>query len=206
MDRVIDAAQAVAIPADQKVLHILPQEFIVASQDGIKEPIGMSGVRLESRVPMVTGAVSAAQNIIKCVRRCGLEVDDFLLEQLASSLANGTINIVDLTHPLGPQTPMIKVPEGHRKQPPAVQLEPIADYRDKSGYARWSTLIVAEHAGTHFDAPGHWFTGEKFKDGTTDTINAKRFVAPASVIDCTEAVERDPSFILDVQHLQDWVQ
>ena len=98
-----------------------------------------------------------------------------VLEQLASSLANGTINIVDLTHPLGPQTPMIKVPEGHGKQPPAVQLEPIADYRDKSGYARWSTLIVAEHAGTHFDAPGHWFTGEKFKDGTTDTINAKRF-------------------------------
>ena len=127
-----------------------------------------------------------------------------VLEQLASSLANGTINIVDLTHPLGPQTPMIKVPEGHGKQPPAVQLEPIADYRDKSGYARWSTLIVAEHAGTHFDAPGHWFTGEKFKDGTTDPINAKRFVAPASVIDCTEAVERDPSFILDVQHLQDW--
>ena len=85
VDRVIDAAQAVAIPADQKVLHILPQEFIVDSQDGIKEPIGMSGVRLESRVHMVTGAVSAAQNIIKCVRRCGLEVDDIILEQLASS-------------------------------------------------------------------------------------------------------------------------
>jgi cell division protein FtsA len=87
VDRVIDAAQAVAIPADQKVLHILPQEFIVDSQDGIKEPIGMSGVRLESRVHMVTGAVSAAQNIIKCVRRCGLEVDDIILEQLASSQA-----------------------------------------------------------------------------------------------------------------------
>lgn len=85
VDRVIDAAQAVAIPADQKVLHILPQEFIVDSQEGIKEPIGMSGVRLESRVHMVTGAVSAAQNIIKCVRRCGLEVDDIILEQLASS-------------------------------------------------------------------------------------------------------------------------
>ncbi|MCH9670307.1 MAG: cell division protein FtsA [Gammaproteobacteria bacterium] len=87
IDRVIDAAQAVAIPADQKVLHILPQEFIVDEQDGIKEPIGMSGVRLESRVHMVTGAVSAAQNIIKCVRRCGLEVDDIILEPLASSQA-----------------------------------------------------------------------------------------------------------------------
>ncbi len=85
VERVIDAARAVAIPADQKILHILPQEFIIDNQEGIREPIGMSGVRLEARVHMVTGAVSAAQNIVKCVRRCGLEVDDIILEQLASS-------------------------------------------------------------------------------------------------------------------------
>jgi cell division protein FtsA len=85
VDRVIDAARAVAIPADQKIIHILPQEFIIDNQEGIKEPIGMSGVRLEAKVHMVTGAVSAAQNIIKCVRRCGLEVDDIILQQLASS-------------------------------------------------------------------------------------------------------------------------
>lgn len=87
VERVIDAARAVAIPADQKILHILPQEFIIDTQEGIKEPVGMSGVRLEAKVHMVTGAVSAAQNIIKCVRRCGLEVDDVILEQLASSYA-----------------------------------------------------------------------------------------------------------------------
>ncbi len=85
MDRVIDAARAVAIPADQRILHILPQDFIIDGQDGIREPVGMFGVRLETRVHMVTGAVSAAQNIVKCVRRCGLEVDDLVLEQLASS-------------------------------------------------------------------------------------------------------------------------
>jgi len=85
VDRVIDAAKAVAIPADQRILHVLPQEFIIDEQEGIKEPIGMSGVRLEAKVHLVTGAVSAAQNIIKCVRRCGLEVDDIILEQLASS-------------------------------------------------------------------------------------------------------------------------
>jgi cell division protein FtsA len=87
VDRVIDAARAVAIPADQKILHILPQEFIIDHQEGIREPIGMSGVRLEARVHMVTGAVSAAQNIVKCVRRCGLEVDDIILQQLASAQA-----------------------------------------------------------------------------------------------------------------------
>ncbi|HMB91816.1 MAG TPA: cell division protein FtsA [Rhodothermales bacterium] len=87
VDRVIDAARAVAIPADQKILHILPQEFIIDNQEGIHEPIGMSGVRLEARVHMVTGAESAAQNIVKCVERCGLTVEDVVLEQLASSFA-----------------------------------------------------------------------------------------------------------------------
>jgi len=87
VERVIDAARAVAIPADQRILHVLPQEFVIDHQEGIREPVGMSGVRLEAKVHLVTGAVSAAQNIIKCVRRCGLEVDDVILEQLASSYA-----------------------------------------------------------------------------------------------------------------------
>ena len=96
VERVIDAARAVAIPADQKILHILPQEFLIDNQEGIKEPVGMSGVRLEAKVHMVTGAVSAAQNIIKCVRRCGLEVDDIILEQLASSYSVLTDDEKDL--------------------------------------------------------------------------------------------------------------
>lgn len=87
LERVIDAAQAVAIPADQKVLHILPQEYIIDNQEGIKEPLGMSGVRLEAKVHLVTCAVNAAQNIEKCIRRCGLEVEEIILEQLASSYA-----------------------------------------------------------------------------------------------------------------------
>jgi cell division protein FtsA len=87
LERVIDAAQAVAIPADQKILHILPQEYIIDSQEGIKEPLGMSGVRLEAKVHLVTCAVNAAQNIEKCIRRCGLEVEEIILEQLASSFS-----------------------------------------------------------------------------------------------------------------------
>jgi cell division protein FtsA len=87
VERVIDAARAVPIPADQRILHVLPQEFIIDGQEGIRDPIGMSGVRLEARVHMVTGAASAAQNIVKCVQRCGLEVEDIVLEQLASSFS-----------------------------------------------------------------------------------------------------------------------
>ena len=85
VDRVIDAARAVAIPADQKILHILPQEYIIDAQEGVKAPLGMSGVRLEAKVHLVTCAVNAAQNIEKCIERCGLRVNDIILEQLASS-------------------------------------------------------------------------------------------------------------------------
>src|SRR5690625_480729 len=85
--RVIETAKAVNIPTDQQVLHVLTQEFIVDSQEDIREPIGMSGLRLEVRVHIVTGAVSATQNIVKCVRRCGLEVQDLILQPLASAMA-----------------------------------------------------------------------------------------------------------------------
>ena len=87
IERVIDAAKAMAIPNDQRILHVMPQDFIIDGQDGIREPVGMCGVRMEARVHMITGAVSAAQNIVKCIRRCGLEVDDIILEQIASSEA-----------------------------------------------------------------------------------------------------------------------
>ncbi|MEM1231386.1 MAG: cell division protein FtsA [Pseudomonadota bacterium] len=87
VERVIDAAQAMAIPADQKILHILEQEFVIDSQEGVREPLGMSGVRLEAKVHLVTCAVNAAQNIEKCIERCGLNVEDVILEQVASSYA-----------------------------------------------------------------------------------------------------------------------
>jgi len=85
--RSIDVAKACAIPGDQQILHILPQEYIIDQQDGIREPVGMSGVRLEARIHMITAAVSSAQNIIKCCKRCDLDVSDMVLEQVASSEA-----------------------------------------------------------------------------------------------------------------------
>jgi cell division protein FtsA len=87
IERVIDAAKAVAIPMDREVLHVLPQQFVIDEQDGIKKPLGMSGVRMEAEVHIVTGAVTSAQNIIKSCNRAGLEVRDLVLQQLASSYA-----------------------------------------------------------------------------------------------------------------------
>ena len=96
VERVIDAAKAMAIPADQKILHVLPQEYVIDDQEGVKEPLGMSGVRLEAKVHLVTCAVNAAQNIEKCIERCGLHVNDVILEQLASSYSVLTDDEKDL--------------------------------------------------------------------------------------------------------------
>ena len=85
--RVVDAAKAVAIPMDREILHVLPQEFIVDSQDGIKDPLGMSGVRLEAEVHIITGLVTSAQNIVKSINRAGLQMAEMILQPLASSEA-----------------------------------------------------------------------------------------------------------------------
>jgi len=87
VDRVVETARAIPIPTDQQILHVLNQEFVIDGQEDVREPVAMSGVRLEVKVHIVTGAVSAAQNIMKCVRRCGLEVNDLILQPLASSMA-----------------------------------------------------------------------------------------------------------------------
>jgi cell division protein FtsA len=87
VDRVVETARAIALPADQQILHILTQEFIIDGQEDVREPLGMSGMKLEVKVHIVTGAVAAAQNIVKCIKRCGLEVSDLILQPLASSLA-----------------------------------------------------------------------------------------------------------------------
>ena len=87
IDKVIEAAKAVAIPLDREILHVLPQEYIIDEQDGIKEPLGISGVRLEARVHIITGAVASAQNVVKCANRCGLKVNDIVLSPIASAMA-----------------------------------------------------------------------------------------------------------------------
>lgn len=96
IERVLDTARAVSIPADQQILHVLPQEYKVNDQDGIRTPIGMTGMRLEVKVHIITGSVSAAQNIVKCIRRCGLEVSDLRLQPLASSTATLTQDEQDI--------------------------------------------------------------------------------------------------------------
>src|SRR3990167_6917963 len=161
IERVLDAAKAVPIPADQKILHVLPQEFIIDNQFGIREPIGMSGVRLEAKIHMVTGAVSAAQNIIKCVQRCGIQVADIILEQLASShsvlnederesgvclvdIGGGTTDIAIFTHGAIRHTAVIPIAGDQVTNDIAIALrtstQDAEELKIKYGYA-WSGLV-----------------------------------------------------------------
>jgi cell division protein FtsA len=96
VDRVIEAAKAITLPADRRVIHVIPQEFIIDGQGGVKEPLGMSGHRLEAEIHIVTGAVASAENIIKCATRAGLEVQDIVLQPLASSEATLTADEKEL--------------------------------------------------------------------------------------------------------------
>ncbi len=125
------------------------------------------------------------------------------LEQLVADLAAGRLKVVDLTQPLGPETPVIALPPMFAASP-GVSIETLSRY-DSGGPAwYWNTLRCGEHTGTHFDAPIHWVTGRDLPDNACDTIPASRFIGPACVIDVTAEVERNPDFLLTVPQLEDW--
>jgi cell division protein FtsA len=170
VDRVIDAAKAVAIPADQKILHILPQEFIIDAQEGVREPVGMSGVRLEAKVHIVTGAVSAAQNITKCVQRCGLQVGDVVLEQLASSysvlnddekelgvcmvdIGGGTTDIAVFTEGAIRHTAVIPIAGDHVTNDVAVALRTPTKYAERIKMQYGSVLPQKVDSGETIEVP-----------------------------------------------------
>src|SRR5690348_8256713 len=105
------------------------------------------------------------------------------LAGLASALLSGSVKVVDLTAPLGPDTPVIYLPPQIGKNTPQVKVHTISHYDQDGPYWAWNWLELGEHTGTHFDAPVHWITGKDHADGTTDRIPPKNFVAPVNVID-----------------------
>jgi kynurenine formamidase len=126
-----------------------------------------------------------------------------LLAQLVEALNRGTLSIVDLTQPLGPETPVIGLPPMFAASP-GVTIDVISNYDDRGPAWYWNTLRFGEHTGTHFDAPIHWITGKDLPDSACDTIPARRFVGPACVLDVTADVARDPDFLLTPERIEAW--
>ena len=126
-----------------------------------------------------------------------------VLTQLVEELAAGTLKVVDLTQPLGPETPVIGLPPMFVSSP-GVTMEVLSRYDDNGPGWYWNTLHLGEHTGTHFDAPVHWITGKDYPNNTCETIPAHRFVGPACVIDVTAEVEADPDFLLTPERILAW--
>ena len=127
-----------------------------------------------------------------------------LLSEVASALSSGSITVVDLSAPLGPDTPVLYLPPEIGKNTPKVEVHTISQYDKDGPYWAWSWLTLGEHTGTHFDAPVHWISGKDLPDNTTDTIPPKNFVAPVCVIDCSRAVAADPDFLLTADGVRAW--
>jgi kynurenine formamidase len=126
-----------------------------------------------------------------------------VLAQLAAALASGEVRVVDLSQPLGPDTPVIGLPEIFAPSP-GVTIDTISQYDDRGPAWYWNTVRFGEHTGTHFDAPIHWVTGRDLPDNACDTIPARRFVGPACVIDATAAVAADEDYLLPVEAIEAW--
>jgi len=126
-----------------------------------------------------------------------------VLTQLVSELNAGTLKIVDLTQPLGPETPVIGLPPQFASSP-GVTMQVISRFDDKGPGWYWNSISMGEHTGTHFDAPVHWITGKDLPANCCDTIPARRFVGPACVIDVTSEVARNEDFLLMPEHVEAW--
>ncbi|MDA1080769.1 MAG: cyclase family protein [Gemmatimonadetes bacterium] len=126
-----------------------------------------------------------------------------VLKQLVAELNSGALKVVDLTQPLGPDTPVIGLPEMFGASP-GVTMKVISRFDDKGPAWYWNTISMGEHTGTHFDAPVHWITGKDLPDNACDTIPAKRFVGPACVIDVTADVAKDEDFLLTPARIEAW--
>ncbi len=128
-----------------------------------------------------------------------------VLTQLAEGLSSGAIRVVDLTQPLGPDTPVIGLPDIFAPSP-GVSIDLISRYDDRGPAWYWNTITLGEHTGTHFDAPIHWVTGKDLPNNACDTLPAGRFVGPGCVIDVTAEVADDPDFLLTPARIEAWEQ
>jgi kynurenine formamidase len=126
------------------------------------------------------------------------------LADMITAIASEEISVVDLSQTLGPDTPVISLPPEVGKNSPPLSIERISAFDNDGPAWYWNVLTLGEHTGTHFDAPNHWITGKDYADGGTDTIPSKRFIGPASVIDCSSETAADPDFLLTTDHILKW--
>jgi kynurenine formamidase len=131
-------------------------------------------------------------------------MSDAAIAKLAAGLLSGSVKVVDLTAPLGPETPVLYLPPQFGKNTPNVKIHNISQYDENGPFWAWNWLELGEHTGTHFDAPRHWITGKDHQGATTDTIPPQNFVAPVNVIDRSKEAAANPDYLLTVESIKQW--
>lgn len=126
------------------------------------------------------------------------------LQNLGAMLASGGIEVVDCTGVLGPDTPILKLPEDFAKNTPKVEIHKISEYDEDGPFFAWNWMVLGEHTGTHFDAPHHWITGRDNPEGYTDTLDVQRLIAPVNVLDFSKECGEDSDFLLTIDHVKAW--
>ncbi|MCB4457081.1 cyclase family protein [Leisingera sp. McT4-56] len=126
------------------------------------------------------------------------------LDGLGAMILSGEVEVVDCSGTLGPETPILRLPEDFAKNTPRVEIHKISEYDEDGPFFAWNWMVLGEHSGTHFDAPHHWITGKDHSDGYTDTLDVQRLVAPVNVIDCSKESSENPDFLLTAGHIKAW--
>ncbi|PQO23795.1 cyclase [Rhodobacteraceae bacterium WD3A24] len=126
------------------------------------------------------------------------------INELGGLLLSGKVEVVDLSSPLGPETPILQLPPDFAKNTPKVEIHKISEYDEDGPFFAWNWMVLGEHSGTHFDAPHHWVTGKDYKDGFTDTLDVQRLIAPVNVIDCSKEAAENADFLLTDEHIKAW--
>ncbi|UWQ62190.1 cyclase family protein [Leisingera caerulea] len=126
------------------------------------------------------------------------------LDGLGAMILSGQVEVVDCSGTLGPETPILRLPEDFAKNTPKVEIHKISEYDEDGPFFAWNWMVLGEHSGTHFDAPHHWITGKDYSNGYTDTLDVQRLVAPVNVIDCSKESAENPDFLLTADLIRAW--
>lgn len=126
------------------------------------------------------------------------------LAEFGAKILSGEIEVVDCSGTLGPDTPILQLPEDFARNTPKVEIHKISEYDEDGPFFAWNWLKLGEHSGTHFDAPHHWITGKDYADGYTDTLDVQRLVAPVNVIDCSKESAENADFLLTSDLIKAW--
>jgi kynurenine formamidase/selenocysteine lyase/cysteine desulfurase len=172
---------------------------IVTEERAIDAVFDIARTTMRRRAGRFAGRGAAEQRRSHAMKGTGSVLDD-----LGTAILSGTVRIVDCTAVLGPETPLLRLPKDVAKNTPRVVVHKISKYDVDGPWWAWNWLELGEHSGTHFDAPHHWLSGKDFPNGSTDTLDVQRLIAPVNVIDCSAEAAADPDYLLTAAGVKAW--